>query len=335
VAWCIETFIETFDGNGPFTTVDGSLSGFDNPDWTLNGTGKTFRDGGLRVENHPFDESAVDGDFLWRWVSGRGSFVERVEIKDPYLAPVDHFGAGVFTLYHSLDPLNVGANNVQIWVFENDPEPEGWTLGISAGPFLQFQDVLAGSHIALTIIFDDALSEASFSYDNDIDDEIPALSLGPFKYSESISETQASELFVSALEAPAYANGLIDYWSLTCHTAGVFGDFNNNSVLDAADIDLLSAAINGGTFDLKYDVNCDQFVNAADRDTWVTELKNTYFGDSDLDGEFGIADLVTPFQAGVYEDAIADNSGWASGDWNGDSVSFPQACKIFAAFRLF
>ncbi len=41
-------------------------------------------------------------------------------------------------------------------------------------------------------------------------------------------------------------------------------------------------------------------------------------GDANLDGRFDSADLVRLFQIGEYEDAIAQNSTWADGDWNGD-----------------
>jgi hypothetical protein len=38
-----------------------------------------------------------------------------------------------------------------------------------------------------------------------------------------------------------------------------------------------------------------------------------------LDGQFGSSDLVSVFQAGQYEDSIAGNSTWSTGDWNGDA----------------
>ena len=47
-------------------------------------------------------------------------------------------------------------------------------------------------------------------------------------------------------------------------------------------------------------------------------MKSTYFGDSNLDGEFNSTDFVTVFTEGKYEDGVAANAGWASGDWNGD-----------------
>ena len=38
-----------------------------------------------------------------------------------------------------------------------------------------------------------------------------------------------------------------------------------------------------------------------------------------MDGEFNSTDLVTVFTEGQYEDQVVGNSGWATGDWNGDT----------------
>jgi hypothetical protein len=99
---------------------------------------------------------------------------------------------------------------------------------------------------------------------------------------------------------------------------GVPGDFDGNGVLDAADIDTLSAAVRAGSADTKFDLNGDGMVSAADRSTWVNDLRKTYFGDSNLDGEFGSSDFVFVFTAGQYEDATNGNSTWATGDWDGN-----------------
>lgn len=96
------------------------------------------------------------------------------------------------------------------------------------------------------------------------------------------------------------------------------GDFNNDGTLDAADIDALTAAVRAGSDDLTYDVNLDGSVSADDRTAWVEGVKMTYFGDSNLDGEFNSGDLVFVLGSGEYEDGVADNSTWATGDWNGD-----------------
>jgi hypothetical protein len=107
------------------------------------------------------------------------------------------------------------------------------------------------------------------------------------------------------------------------------GDFDGDGDLDASDIDALSTAVRSQSTDIKFDVNGDNAINASDRDQWVNVLKKTYYGDSDLSGEFNSADFVAVFQSGQYEDSIAGNSTWATGDWNGDaefnSTDFVQA----------
>ena len=67
-----------------------------------------------------------------------------------------------------------------------------------------------------------------------------------------------------------------------------------------------------------FDVNRDAIVDNNDRDTWIHVSASTYYGDANLDGEFNSSDLIAVFQAGEYEDAMPDNSGWAEGDWDGD-----------------
>ena len=94
------------------------------------------------------------------------------------------------------------------------------------------------------------------------------------------------------------------------------GDFNDDGVLDAGDIDLLTAARGGA--DLRFDLDGDGSVSASDRDIWVISLRRTWFGDANMDGLFNSSDLVAAFTIGEYEDAIAGNSTWAEGDFDGD-----------------
>ena len=100
--------------------------------------------------------------------------------------------------------------------------------------------------------------------------------------------------------------------------AGIAGDFDGNGMLDALDIDALTTAVRSGQGDLAFDLNGDDRLDDQDRIFWIESLRNTWIGDSNLDGEFGTGDFVFVFQAAEYEDGIADNSTWAEGDWNGD-----------------
>ncbi|MCA9218037.1 MAG: hypothetical protein KDB27_33430, partial [Planctomycetales bacterium] len=98
----------------------------------------------------------------------------------------------------------------------------------------------------------------------------------------------------------------------------VAGDFNFNQVLDVDDINSLTETVLDGNRNLLFDVTKDGFVNHDDHRFWVKKLRMTWFGDSNLDGEFNTADFVQVFQSGHYEDGLVRNSGWEHGDWNGD-----------------
>jgi hypothetical protein len=100
---------------------------------------------------------------------------------------------------------------------------------------------------------------------------------------------------------------------------GTPGDFNNDGLLTAIDIDALTAEILAGGKGAAFDVNKDGDVTGDDRVYWVNELKKTYMGDANLDLEFNSKDLVEVLAAGQYEDAILGNSTWATGDFNGDA----------------
>lgn len=102
-------------------------------------------------------------------------------------------------------------------------------------------------------------------------------------------------------------------------SGGPEGDFDGSGVLDAADIDLLSADVRAESNTASFDLNGDGAVNDQDRFRWIEELANTFVGDSNLDGEFNSSDFVAVFTGGEYEDGVAGNSTWATGDWNGDS----------------
>ena len=102
---------------------------------------------------------------------------------------------------------------------------------------------------------------------------------------------------------------------------GTPGDYNDDKVLDALDIDLQAAEMKKpeGEQNLKlYDHDENGRVNTADRTIWVKELRKTWVGDSNFDNEFNSGDLVAVFTAGKYE--TQEMAGWAEGDWSGDMV---------------
>lgn len=87
-------------------------------------------------------------------------------------------------------------------------------------------------------------------------------------------------------------------------------DYSRDGFCDVADIDAITAMVMSGA------------ESPHRRSNLITRLSpdglGTYFGDSNLDGEFNSGDFVSVFLAGQFEDGIPMNSTWREGDWNGD-----------------
>ena len=96
-------------------------------------------------------------------------------------------------------------------------------------------------------------------------------------------------------------------------------DLNGDSTIDAGDIELLTQAVRSRSEDTdRFDVNADGLIDEADRRFFIRAVGNTYFGDANWDGAFDTSDLIEVLQAGEFEDDIAGNSVWSTGDWDGD-----------------
>ncbi|WP_428387360.1 hypothetical protein [Mucisphaera sp.] len=96
--------------------------------------------------------------------------------------------------------------------------------------------------------------------------------------------------------------------------SGLLGDFDGDSDVDAADIDLLTGAIRDGSADLLYDVDGSGVVDDADLSEMVGGVLGTLPGDANLDSFVDLIDLST--LASSFNGA----SGWAGGNFNTDTV---------------
>ena len=94
--------------------------------------------------------------------------------------------------------------------------------------------------------------------------------------------------------------------------ATVPGDFTGDSLLDIDDLNRLTDEIRMITEDWRFDLDGSRSVNLGDRNFWVTEIKSTTFGDSNLDGDVNFLDFL----------ALAENFGeagdWDQGDFDGN-----------------
>lgn len=95
------------------------------------------------------------------------------------------------------------------------------------------------------------------------------------------------------------------------------GDFDGTGILDAADINALTWA--ASTFEnvVQFDLDADARVDSSDIRVWIKELKGSWIGDANLDGQFNSTDLVSLFSAGTYEHDT--DATWNTGDFNGDA----------------
>ena len=114
-------------------------------------------------------------------------------------------------------------------------------------------------------------------------------------------------------------------------TVTVHGDVTGDSQVDHEDIDQLCQQIASGVYSSSADLNADAQVTLADRDVLITDILGTNLGDVDLDGLFNSSDLITVFQAGEYEDGVAMNSRWSTGDWTCDHEF--DSSDMVAAFQ--
>ncbi|MCA9201242.1 MAG: EF-hand domain-containing protein, partial [Planctomycetales bacterium] len=116
---------------------------------------------------------------------------------------------------------------------------------------------------------------------------------------------------------------------------GVVGDFDRNGVLDIRDVhrlqDQISSSAEPSELTNEFDVSGDGRIDQVDLDAWVREVRQTWIGDANLDGEFNSSDMVQVFGFGHYEDSVAANSRWKHGDWNTDGEF--DSGDLIAAFQ--
>ena len=109
----------------------------------------------------------------------------------------------------------------------------------------------------------------------------------------------------------------------------LIGDFSGNDILDIADIDLLAAAIRDHNVHPQFDVNRNGIVDQEDHAYWVSDLKHTWMGDADLDGNVNFADFVT------LANHFDGPGGWGQGDFNADGiVQFPDFAILASNYGM-
>ncbi|MCA9211870.1 MAG: PEP-CTERM sorting domain-containing protein [Planctomycetales bacterium] len=302
--------IETFDGTGPFFDLDGKIEGFDNRNWQFSTTEPTSQklDGTFPLEAADTDASGEYESIMLEGTKWNGSFIQRVEVHDLHVK-ADHFnGAATVSFSHLFDEDRVGRDAISIDV----SDPGGLTTWIDRASVVH-SELSIGDNVAFELVFYDQLSLVELRYDDDIFDSTSPSELRIEEMSPA-REVRRIGLFASAFNS-ARATARIDNFSLRSLKPG---DLNYDFAFDNRDVEILSREIRSGENDRRYDLNDDRILDVEDAKVWIHDIFGSYFGDSNLDGEFNSSDLVSVFEYAEYEDSVLGNSTWVTGDWNLD-----------------
>ncbi|MCA9147889.1 MAG: PEP-CTERM sorting domain-containing protein [Planctomycetales bacterium] len=326
------SFLESFRGDGQFTSVDGNIEGLNAPGWSISqylaepGSSVSVdeievTETGLQFSNTADGFNQVMRTQVSHAVKGLRSFTEEVAIDGLLfdIATGNPDASAGLRLWHEFEPPQ-GLQGFGLTLsLGNDLTGSSEFAYVEGnGPTVRKMVVPLGQNIAFGIDYDDDTGLLTTWYDNNTRDDISRpYGLTPIVYDGwDVFPQHTTQLSISAWTR-ATANGILEHWKLR-PVSDVVGDFSGNQELDLADVELLTVAILNSTADEVFDLDGNKVVDQQDLTYWIHELKQTVIGDADLDGQFSSADLINVFQAGEYEDAIFRNSTWSTGDWNGD-----------------
>jgi hypothetical protein len=115
----------------------------------------------------------------------------------------------------------------------------------------------------------------------------------------------------------------------------MFGDFNDDLVLDCTDVDALVAEIASGGMGLQFDLNGDTAIDMADLNLWLEEagtfnVGGPYLpGDANLDGFVDGQDFIE-----WNENKFTGTAAWCSGDFNADGFVDGQDFILWNTFKF-
>jgi len=325
----VDGFSESFSGQGEYASIGIGHNGLDEPGWGIYGNSE-LTDEGLAFDLETRFPDDVEYVSIERDVIGSGSYRSEVQLSDLQfnrkMSPNDDVTSMHISVAHSLvddgGPLVnalvavFGANTLTLAV--SAPSTDGITRDRLTFP--------RGDVVSIGMSYDEELLRVVGNVDVIID--------GTNQTFELSVPTALPLMSTSSVELRAQSTGLNDVsgivnsWTMVS-VSGLIGDFNGNGMLDVSDLEQLRSAVSVGGEIATFDVDGDSVLSTEDVKFWLHDLKNSYFGDANLDGEFASSDLVNVFAAGQYEDDIFANSTWSTGDWDGDG-DFTTSDLVFA-----
>ncbi len=110
----------------------------------------------------------------------------------------------------------------------------------------------------------------------------------------------------------------------------LLGDLNLDNVVDAKDINVMSAVLRSGDQTNQFDLDSSGHVSKGDLEVLVYDILDTQFGDADLNGVVNYRDLGS-WQLNMFQ----QNAGWTGGDFNGDGLTDVHDFNLWNSNREF
>ena len=152
-----------------------------------------------------------------------------------------------------------------------------------------------------------------------------------------------TDSFTYTVEDDGFSDGLLDPMSatatvvVTINAVALPGDFNDDSILDCLDINLLSSAIVASSTDLNFDLTDDDVIDYDDLLEWlvIAGAENLssgapyQLGDANLDGFVGGADYLI-----WNSNKFTPSDAYCSGDFNADGDISGEDYLIWNQFKF-
>jgi hypothetical protein len=329
------------DFNGPATiyngtaTVNGNLSEWSNATWTP-----------MTVDYNSVPTDITSASYAVRWSAEKVYMAVKVQDASHYLSD-DYWG------WNTQDGLElyIHTNGVGDASYPNCEIAQQYSMGLQSGG--QSVWTIFGNNSMYPSNMMTVPGNLSFEAAGSVSGEwlYYEIAMTPFEFCGAvsgkdnvISSLQAGDIIgIDVIVTSANSNGT--YTGMKCENnktakaanwnqfgvhklaTGIAGDFNNDYVVNATDIDLLSAAIKTTNPDLKFDLTGEGSVNSADMDMLIKDILKTYYGDADLNGSVGVSDLSV--LAAYYN--TPSGASWANGDFDGNGAVGVSDLSILAA----
>ncbi len=156
-------------------------------------------------------------------------------------------------------------------------------------------------------------------------DVIPRLHHDEVRYDDQSPWPTSADGGGSSLQrrAPVFYGNDVDSWISQAPTPGnvdftgnVDGDYNNDGLTDAKDIDILVTAASMSSAALYMDLDGSFSVTQGDVTVYLQTVIGVGYGDANLDGVVDASDF------NIWNDNKFEscNKSWSDGDWNGDAA---------------